>query len=77
MAMGIQAMATKKLRAVHPGDILRNDFLEPLGTTSYRSAKELGVTADRHSVPRAAAQCHRGNSAATGAVFRDERAVAA
>jgi hypothetical protein len=77
MAMGIQAMATKKLRAVHAGDILRNDLLEPLGITSYRSAKELGITAGRHSVPRAAAQCHRGNGAATGAVFRDERAVAA
>ena len=59
---------------MHPGDILRNDFLEPLGITSYRLAKELGVTADRHSVPRAAAQCRRGNGAATGAVFRDERA---
>ncbi len=37
-------MATKKLRPVHPGDILRNDFLEPLGITSYRLAKELGVS---------------------------------
>jgi plasmid maintenance system antidote protein VapI len=55
MDMSIQPMATKKLRAVPAGDILRNDFLEPLGITSYRSAKELGVTADRRSVPRAAA----------------------
>jgi len=37
-------MATKKLRPVHPGDILRNDFLEPLGITSYRLAKELDVS---------------------------------
>jgi addiction module HigA family antidote len=37
-------MATKKLRPVHPGDILRNDFLEPLGLTAYRLAKELGVS---------------------------------
>lgn len=36
-------MATKKLRPVRPGDILRNDFLEPLRITSYRLAKELGV----------------------------------
>jgi len=37
-------MATKKLRPVHPGDILRNDFLEPLGLTAYRLAKQLGVS---------------------------------
>jgi antitoxin HigA-1 len=37
-------MASKKLRPVHPGDILRNDFLEPLGITCYRLAKELGVS---------------------------------
>ena len=37
-------MATKKLRPVHPGDILRHDFLEPLGISAYRLAKELGVS---------------------------------
>jgi addiction module HigA family antidote len=38
-------MVTKKLRAVHPGDILLHDFMEPLGLSAYRLAKELGVTA--------------------------------
>jgi addiction module HigA family antidote len=38
-------MVTKKLRAVHPGDILRHDFMDPLGLSAYRLAKELGVTA--------------------------------
>lgn len=37
-------MAARRLRPVHPGDILRNDFLEPLGLTAYRLAKELGVS---------------------------------
>src|ERR1700675_2529146 len=37
-------MAAKKLQPVHPGDILRNDFLQPLGLTAYRLAKELGVS---------------------------------
>jgi addiction module HigA family antidote len=37
-------MAAKRLQPVHPGDILRNDFLEPLGLTAYRLAKELGVS---------------------------------
>ena len=37
-------MATKRLRAVHPGDILRHDFMEPLKLSSYKLAKELGVS---------------------------------
>ena len=38
-------MATKKLRPVHPGDILLHDFMQPLELSSYKLAKELGVTA--------------------------------
>src|SRR5271168_4895314 len=38
-------MATKKLRPVHPGDILLHDFMQPLKLSPYRVAKELGVTA--------------------------------
>ena len=38
-------MATKKLRPVHPGDILLHDFMQPLTLSSYRAAKELGVAA--------------------------------
>jgi plasmid maintenance system antidote protein VapI len=37
-------MASKRLRPVHAGDILKNDFLEPLEITSYRLSKKLGVT---------------------------------
>jgi len=37
-------MATKKLRPVHPGDILRHDFMEPLKLSAYKLAKELGVS---------------------------------
>jgi addiction module HigA family antidote len=37
-------MATRKLRPVHPGDILRHDFMEPLKLSSYKLAKELGVS---------------------------------
>ena len=36
-------MAAKKLRPVHPGDILLHDFMQPLKLSSYRVAKELGV----------------------------------
>lgn len=38
-------MKMKTLRPVHPGDILLHDFMQPLKLSSYRLAKELGVTA--------------------------------
>jgi len=38
-------MANKRLRPVHPGDILLHDFMQPLKLSSYRVAKELGVAA--------------------------------
>jgi addiction module HigA family antidote len=37
-------MAAKKLRTVHPGDILLREFMEPLELSSYKLAKELGVS---------------------------------
>lgn len=37
-------MATKRLKPVHPGDILRHDFLDPIEMTPYRLAKELHVS---------------------------------
>jgi antitoxin HigA-1 len=37
-------MAAKRLRPVHPGDILAHDFMEPLQLSSYKLAKELGVS---------------------------------
>lgn len=37
----------RKLKPVHPGEILREDFLKPLGISQYRLAKEIGVPAQR------------------------------
>lgn len=37
-------MATKRLRPVHPGDILARDFMKPFELSSYKLAKELGVS---------------------------------
>ena len=34
---------------IHPGEILRLDFLEPLGITPYRLAKDIGVQQTRIS----------------------------
>lgn len=38
-------MASRKLNPVHPGEVLRIDFLEPMGISVYRLAKETGVSA--------------------------------
>ena len=34
----------KKLSPVHPGEVLLEDFLKPLGLSQYRLAKDIGVT---------------------------------
>lgn len=39
----------RKLRNIHPGEVLREEFLIPLGVTQYRLAKEIGVTEARIS----------------------------
>jgi antitoxin HigA-1 len=36
-----------KTFAIHPGDILLTEFLEPMGLTPYRLAKEIGVPLPR------------------------------
>jgi len=33
--------------AIHPGEILLTEFMEPMGLTAYRLAKELGVPLPR------------------------------
>jgi len=37
----------RKLAPVHPGEILRDEFLRPLGITQYRLAKDLKVPETR------------------------------
>lgn len=38
---------SKKLPAVHPGEVLREEFMQPLGLSSNALAKALGVTPAR------------------------------
>ncbi len=40
-------MSAKKLPLVHPGEILLEEFLEPMGISQYRLAKEISVSARR------------------------------
>jgi len=35
---------TERLPNIHPGDVLLEDFLKPLGMTPYRLAKEIGIS---------------------------------
>jgi addiction module HigA family antidote len=37
-------MASKRPKLVHPGEILRRDFMRPLGLSSYGLARMLGVS---------------------------------
>lgn len=36
-----------RLMAVHPGEVLREEFLEPLSLSVYRVAKEIGIPSQR------------------------------
>jgi addiction module HigA family antidote len=36
-------MAAKKIAPIHPGEILQVEFLEPLGISQYRLAKDINV----------------------------------
>ncbi|MFO0873865.1 MAG: HigA family addiction module antitoxin [Phycisphaerales bacterium] len=40
-------MTTRKHNPIHPGEVLRHDFMEPLGITAYRLAKETGISAQQ------------------------------
>lgn len=40
-------MRKKLLPPIHPGEILLEEFLKPLGISQYRLAKEIGVPAQR------------------------------
>ncbi len=36
-------MTKKKFPPIHPGEILLEEFLEPMGVSQYRIAKDIGV----------------------------------
>lgn len=40
-------MGEKIMPPVHPGELLREEFMEPLGITAYELAKGIGVPAPR------------------------------
>jgi len=40
-------MIARKLSPVHPGEVLQEEFLKPLGVSQYRLAKEISVSPRR------------------------------
>lgn len=42
-------MATKKLPNIHPGSVLEQEFLLPMGITAYRLSKDIGIPQTRTS----------------------------
>ena len=40
-------MTAKRLKPIHPGEILLEEFLQPMGISQYRIAKDIGVPARR------------------------------
>ena len=36
-------MSARKLEPIHPGEILREEFLDPMGISQYRLAKDINV----------------------------------
>nr|VFK47434.1 MAG: addiction module antidote protein, HigA family [Candidatus Kentron sp. TC]VFK60450.1 MAG: addiction module antidote protein, HigA family [Candidatus Kentron sp. TC] len=37
----------KKVEPIHPGEVLTEEFLDPMGTSQYRLAKDISVPARR------------------------------
>jgi len=36
-----------RMKSIHPGTLLKSEFLDPLGITAYRLAKDIGVPQNR------------------------------
>jgi antitoxin HigA-1 len=45
----IKLKTMENLRNIHPGEVLKEEFLEPLGVTAYRLSKEIGIPQTRVS----------------------------
>jgi len=43
-SVSIRIMPRRKHKPVHPGEVLRKDFLEPLEVSQYRLGKEIGIS---------------------------------
>ncbi len=65
-------MAKKELPPIHPGEILLEEFLEPLGLSQYRLAKGISVPPRRINEIVHGKRAVRQHRAAPGPVLRHE-----
>jgi len=49
MVLSFSKYLMKKLKNIHPGDVLREEFLTPLGISAYRLCMDIGVPQTRIS----------------------------
>ena len=57
----------------HPGKVLREDFMVPLGLSANALSRALDVPPNRYHVHHCrgeSARCHTGHCVASGALFR-------
>ena len=64
--------AKKKLPPVHPGEILLEDFMKPLGLSQTRLGRDLGVSPRRiNEIVHGKRSHHRGHRPQTEPLFQD------
>ena len=49
IGLSLKNIEMKKLRNIHPGEILQLEFLEPLGLSAYKLSKDIGIPQTRVS----------------------------
>ena len=63
---------------IHPGEILKEEFLEPLGLSQYRVAVDISVPPAPHKRDRARQTRHFGRHGfTTGSLFRNYGSILA
>ena len=71
-------MARKKLAPVHPGEVLLEEFLAPLGVSQYRLAKEISVPPRRiNEIVHGKRRITTDTGSEARAILRDQRALLA
>lgn len=63
-------MTAKKLAPVHPGEVLLMEFLEPLGISQYRLAKDINVPPRRIEIVKGARSITANTALRLGRYYR-------
>ncbi len=72
--LSLTIMKTKKLAPIHPGEILREEFMKPLGLSQNGLARALNIPPRRiNEIVPGKARHHGGHGVAPGALFRHHR----